>query len=331
MNKCPNCNHDIDENLMFCTHCGAKVAEKVTSESEFDAKQKFIKELKFRSETNYMPVLYAPPRDIVNPFVDEKNRYNSAKSKNKLIIPFIIAVTLLLATVCFIIINIGGNTKTAVEDKGFSTSEEALEYYVNCLKGGDVEGALQSCAINHIAENYDMEAYVERMQSLPAAATKIFNDNSMINDISRGLVRGQFAKDIFNQYWSLGNIEANAYGLTTILSDYPSAKALINDKYPSGIDKQIADMKIIKFVQPSEVISNYNDEMYAKYTEPLEKIYGGKNYSSIGALVEVGGKQYLITCDTIKYGSKTYICNFYGYISMMLGESTTTSGVVSYD
>ena len=317
--KCPKCNSDINENVMFCTRCGAKVSDRIVMIPKLDVEPIFVP-------------LYGPPREEVIPDNRKKDRFRPEKKKNKLMIPFIIVASLLLMAVCFIVFNIAsGSVKVSTEDIGFSTSEEALEYYVNCLKGGDVEGALQSCAINHIAENYDMEAYVERMQSLPAAATKIFNDNSMLNDISRGLVRGQFAKDIFNQYWSLGNIEANAYGLTTILSDYPSAKALINDKYPSGIDKQIADMKIIKFVKPSEVISNYNDEMYAKYTEPLEKIYGGKNYSSIGALVEVGGKQYLITCDTIKYGSKTYICNFYGYISMMLGESTTTSGVVSYD
>lgn len=317
--KCPKCNLDINDNIMFCNHCGAKVSDRIVMIPKLDVEPIFVP-------------LYGPPREEVIPDNRKKDWFRPEKKKNKLMIPFIIVALLLLMAVCFIVFNIAsGSVKVSTEDIGFSTSEEALEYYVNCLKGGDVEGALQSCAINHIAENYDMEAYVERMQSLPAAATKIFNDNSMLNDISRGLVRGQFAKDIFNQYWSLGNIEANAYGLTTILSDYPSAKALINDKYPSGIDKQIANMKIIKFVKPAEVISNYNDEMYAKYTEPLEKIYGGKNYSSIGALVEVGGKQYLITCDTIEYGSKTYICNFYGYISMMLGESTTTSGVVSYD
>ncbi len=318
--KCPKCNSDINENVMFCTHCGAKVSERIVKIPKLDLEQEFV------------PILYGPPREEVTHDRRKIDWFRPEKKKNKLMIPFIIVASLLLMAVCFIVFNIAsGSVKVSTEDIGFSTSEEALEYYVNCLKGGDVEGALQSCAINHIAENYDMEAYIERLKSLPSTVTKIFNDNSMINGISRELVRGQFAKDIFNQYWSLGGIDPYADGMIIKLSDYSSAGALIDDKYPSGIDKQIADMKMIKFVKPSEVISNYNDEMYAKYTEPLEKIYGGKNYSSIGALVEVGGKQYLITCDTIEYGSKTYICNFYGYISMMLGESTTTSGVVSYD
>ncbi|MCQ2498567.1 MAG: zinc ribbon domain-containing protein [Lachnospiraceae bacterium] len=318
--KCPKCNLDINDNIMFCNHCGAKVSDRIVKIPKLDVEQKFI------------PVLYGPPREEFIPDNRRKDWFRPEKKTNKLMIPFIIVASLLLMAVCFIVFNIAsGSVKVSTEDIGFSTSEEALEYYVNCLKGGDVEGALQSCAINHIAENYDMEAYIERLKSLPSTVTKIFNNNSMINSISSELVRGQFAKDIFNQYWSLGGIDPYADGMIIKLSDYSSAGALIDDKYPSGIDKQIANMKIIKFVKPAEVISNYNDEMYAKYTEPLEKIYGGKNYSSIGALVEVGGKQYLITCDTIKYGSKTYICNFYGYISMMLGESTTTSGVVSYD
>lgn len=318
--KCPKCNSDINENVMFCTRCGAKVSERIVKIPKLDLEQEFV------------PILYGPPREEVIPDNRKKDWFQPKKKKNILMIPFIIVASLLLMAVCFIVFNIAsGSVKVSTEDIGFSTSEEALEYYVNCLKGGDVEGALQSCAINHIAENYDMEAYIERLKSLPSTVTKIFNNNSMINSISSELVRGQFAKDIFNQYWSLGGIDPYADGMIIKLSDYSSAGALIDDKYPSGIDKQIANMKIIKFVKPAEVISNYNDEMYAKYTEPLEKIYGGKNYSSIGALVEVSGKQYLITCDTIKYGSKTYICNFYGYISMMLGESTTTSGVVSYD
>ena len=53
-----------------------------------------------------------------------------------------------------------------VASKDFSSPEDAIEYFISCLKNDDMEGALHACAIEEMAAGYDYEAMADRLRVL---------------------------------------------------------------------------------------------------------------------------------------------------------------------
>jgi len=314
---CPKCGNMLADNMMFCNNCGMKVQDSILKA--------------FVSNENIQPLLYGPPEMMTQrrAYEGEQNvlKNKSNKEFNKLIIPVIILAVLLIASSVLLFLNIGEKASGGGADMGFDSPEEALQYYIDCFKSGDIEGALSVCAINHITENFSNEAQVERLKVIQPNVNFVFRDNAMVENISREVVRSTFVTDMYRQYWKAAGVFDRFEGKGIILDENSSAKELLAEIFPEGIDKKISSIDVVKYMRPEEVLPEINSENYVKYCDTMGKVYGGDNYSSICAMFYYDGTPCLLACDTIEYDSKTYICSLRGYIAILYGTDIYSGGI----
>lgn len=60
----------------------------------------------------------------------------------------------------------GSGAGAAFVSKDFAEPDDVIEYYVECLKNMDYEGALKACAVCEMAAGFDFEERIERLKAI---------------------------------------------------------------------------------------------------------------------------------------------------------------------
>ncbi len=127
---CGNCGKDNEQGRAFCLYCGSALSKDKGSK------------------------------------VNGRATATKPKKLNIVALAFGVLSIVLAAALVISLTGVLGTAGGAAEPKSFSTPEDAIKYFVERLKAGDIEGALSACAINEMAKGYDYIAKVEKRQTV---------------------------------------------------------------------------------------------------------------------------------------------------------------------
>ena len=149
---CKNCGRENEEGNTFCAFCGSAMTG---------------------------PVMPAPPVAPVSPPKAPKAPKPPKPPKQKKGKPNVmawvmsaVAVVLAVLLVLSLLGVLGGSGAssgggTVAASKSFGSPEDAIEYFVDRMKAGDFDGAMQACAISQLVDNFDYEELLDRIGTIP--------------------------------------------------------------------------------------------------------------------------------------------------------------------
>ena len=233
-------------------------------------------------------------------------------SQKRTIIILLIALFVALAVLGFLYFK----GQRQHQDIGFKTEEEVMEYFVERVGKGDFEGALKVFAVNHMAENYDLTEYLERVQAWNTYQGMIYSSrNPSFRQANRQSQAGVFMRQIANAYFSLYGDEEFTQGVVVTVPEGEGEKVA-----QSLLSPDVSTLKI-KHVQ--NMLEDRDEEWLEDYEENLSRwcaIYGGEAMAEYSVTYEYNGEEYYGGVTLIQYDSLWYI---YTANSNLAGTSGT--------
>lgn len=148
---CASCGKENAQDAKFCISCGAKLeAQPQESGQPVQAEQ------------------YVEPWN--RPYAHTYAAQPAKKRNVPAIALGVLSVVLAAGLVLSMLGIFGAAGASAAASKSFATPEEAIYYFVGCLKKGDFDGALAACGINETAKGFNYKAYLGDFLSLPPVA-----------------------------------------------------------------------------------------------------------------------------------------------------------------
>lgn len=228
-----------------------------------------------------------------------------------------------------------------IEGKGYDSPEEAAAAFAEALKKQDTEKMLSTFAIETYCSNYDAYLNMVRMKSLtlpllyneplaPEGAPYLHEANAYnragnlarnIEYLYTNILASGFDSDAMEAYESI------AGGRIVDVTDpesMDSSRAFLDAM--TGID----DLDIeVGEVYGAEYLTEkfyYSMNLNGYYSQA--KVRNADGYKSLGVALKVNGQNMIITMDTIKYGKKWYVATLGGLLSMNLGLTGFSAGLI---
>lgn len=206
----------------------------------------------------------------------------------------VLAVIILLSS-CFLgIIAVG-------QDHGFSTPEETIRFFIECLKDADYERALRACAAEEMAENYDYEAMIERIGIMSPMSRYMPSEYGLYTVYNRHAQEYH----IFHQlsWMVLSAVLPEEY--SDFLNMYPVQEPTVDfDNIVSDMNpERITSLEIVQ-IGRSYLL---NSERHQEYIAQEADIYGASAATSRAVLYDIDGKFYVGGIELLQYNGKWLI------------------------
>ena len=223
--------------------------------------------------------------------------------KRKNIAVFVMSgVSLVLAVLLVLSLTgvLGGASGAFAASQSFSTPEDAIECFVDHMTAGEWEGALSACAVNEIAQNYDYQAMVERIQALmpniqclPSEYEEYtgYNRASMSASLLRQMTWLTFSVTLPDEY----------DGFLEYMSIYEGIDFddVVEDMDPAPV----SGLELVRIDSHKMLESSQNEENY----ERQAAVYGADEQTSRVVLYEYDGDYYAGGFTLLRYNGRWLI------------------------
>lgn len=193
------------------------------------------------------------------------------------------------------------------EGNGADTPEKAVSNYLMALKNADYNELIKCYAVESLAENFNMEKYVNRYKILTPAMMMVSTDNEIMKQIAIHEFVSQIIKIIKYQMWNLGG--SDFFLEATPIQTYDDSASIIEKTFPKDLDKKLKTLTFNnEFYKPNNLLEY--DEVsnnIKNYQNIVKDIYGASDVKDVIAKFTVDGTDYYFMTETIKYKGKWYI------------------------
>lgn len=233
--------------------------------------------------------------------------FTALKKKNTAAIAFGALSLVLAIALAFSLTGVlgaaGGQASAA--SKSFGTPEDAINYYVGCMKIGDFDGALSACAINEMAQGFDCKAFAGRLRVLmPLSTTLMPSEYEQYVKYNRVNIEKQIMAQMVSFTVSFNISEENTgliNGQSIMLPD---------GKLPDGFIEQLDPSKLSKLKMIEIAKANKHDiELNRKNQKEQARMYGADDIQFRTVLYEYDGKLYIGGFTIIEYNGRWLIQN----------------------
>ena len=195
---------------------------------------------------------------------------------------------------------LGGASGAFAASKSFSMPEEAIEYFVDRMTAGDWEGALSACAVNEIAENYDYQAMVERIQALVPSMQCLPSEYEEFVGHNRASIRAGILRQMAWMTFSITLPEE----YDEFLQYMPTSEGVDFDDVVEDMDPApVSGLKLVRI--ESHEMSSQNEENYDRQAAG----YGADALTSRVVLYEYDGDYYAGGFTLLQYNGRWLILN----------------------
>jgi len=284
---CTKCGSNNPNNSAFCLNCGQPL----------NAAQ-------------------APPQQQMAPPPPPKPKKPAKKSA---VLAWIFgALSLLLAAALVVVLVVpgiipatSGGASGSISARGFSTPDDAIEYFIDRINDGDVEGAMAASAVPFLVENADYEAMVERLQAI-TPQTFMPTEYDFYRMHNQAHFQAQLLNQIRGMVLSLTYPEYAEVYLSFQMLPLDTEKADYK-----GVDPTLdGDIKVLDIDEPMEEM--YNSDKNRENMRKMTKAYGADDMEWRAVLYEYDGDYYVGGFQLLEYDGSYYIL---AANEMMIGQS----------
>ncbi len=210
-----------------------------------------------------------------------------------------------------------GNRKTPYEGQGFSSPEEAVNFYFDGLKNGNVQQMLQAFAWETQADRYSLKeyAYSKRYINMDAPVRMQF-DNAFMRELNLGSLRYSQNRVIYNaiRLYILEDEEKAANlinGYRIDMKEEDEINAFIKC-FDNGKADKLKRLGNVRLMDPETLSERYNTDPVRKRLETLGLIYGADEIKETLAFADLDGETLAVNPILVRYGDRWYIASFEG-------------------
>ena len=244
---------------------------------------------------------------------------------------------LAVAAVCAVLVltgalSFGGGADT-VEGRGFSSPEAAAESYLEALRRGDLDGMLAAFAVESYVEHLDQAAYLDAYRSYIVQGAGLPDDNALAAALNTDLRKQNIVNAITQQYLTvtaatpeLGEELTSPAGIHMDGTGRDFLAAYVNPQAESWR----TELEIGEPMAADAVMAACGADVSVL---PSSAAYGYLNADEVAypaVPVEIGGRPYLFCPSAVSYGGRWYLLDLAGGMSLFLGGSSLSGGMVPY-
>jgi hypothetical protein len=281
---CASCGKENAQGAKFCVSCGTKLeAQPQEPGQPMQAAQQHAEPWSRPYAQAYAP--------------------QPVKKRNVPAIALGILSVVLAAGLILSMLGVFGAAGGAAASKGFAAPEEAINYFVGCLKNGDYSGALAACGINETAKGFDYKTYVERIRTLlPVATSYMPSEYEPYVEFNSAKLTQQMLMQMTSFIISFNLPEEYAGMLDgqTVMIE--------GEKLPGGLIAALDPAKISGL----ELISMgkarmHDDEKNREIQKKMAKTFGADDEQFRTVLYKYDGSYYMGGFTLLEYGGRWYI------------------------
>ncbi len=211
------------------------------------------------------------------------------------------ALVVIIAVLAVLLVMKPRSTSLMVKEGNFKSPEAAVEHFMTAISDNDFETALEACAFNEAARNYDAAYNAERirMLTLNMAAPSEYAFYQSLNQV---FFLNQIASQVKYLTYSLSDsekaVEMTQTGQNQLLYD-PEGDAA---DFVEGVDPAaLKGLKIERIDLPYPDL--YDSEANRKNMNSTAKVYGADEVTDRVVLFELNGIKYFEGFALLRYGA----------------------------
>lgn len=294
---CRNCGKENAAGAAFCVSCGAKL----------DAQYQEAVQQPQTSQP-YMPPQQAQPYAQTyagQPYASQPKAAKPARKKNVPAVALgVLSIVLAVALVLSFLGVFGGAAGAfGVASKSFASPEDAINYFVDCLKKNDFNGALAACGINETASGFDYKAFVERVQTLlPVMTSFLPSEYKPYLELNKARITQQIMMQMSCFIISL-NLPDEYGGMFTGTTVPLPDKKFPDDLMDALDPSKISDLEIVKIGK----MGMHDDENNRENQMKTAKTFGADDEQFRSVLYKYNGGYYMGGFTVIQYGGRWFV------------------------
>ena len=234
----------------------------------------------------------------------------------------------------------GGRSGT-MEGKGFNTPEEAVISYLEALKAGDMD-AMRSCfAIETISQNYDICDNTDRIKVYVHDTAKFYapTDVPLLQELNVERQRSRVSNIIYSHVL-VRSFDKGVESGDKIITEFKDSYLVSNvdgddmKKTMSIIEEsasEFADLEIGHAIDPYLLSDIYTRTDNLAVIKKVHDTYGGSGAKCVAITLQIGGTDYLLSMDTIRYNDRWYLSGIGSNLAVIMGLDALSEGLIRFD
>ncbi len=190
----------------------------------------------------------------------------------------------------------------ASSSASFSTPEAAITAYLDGVKQQDVNAIFAASAIDAVAQDFDFQAYADRLQAMPLVTSPAPAEYPFYAEMNRVRRQNEVLSQVRNFAYSLLSTEA-IDGSITANPGAERVQAFVAKVDPS----RLAGIELIQVGAPSPDL--LSSTRYQENAAKQAAIYGADELTERVALLSFEGKDYLLGFTLVRYGDGWKVMN----------------------
>ena len=322
---CPKCGSENTEKYNFCIKCGNPIISHTNYSNSSDSVTQFT--------PKPIEQPYIKPQPVEPPYTKQSSELIITKkstSKRTILLTAVISVvvTVIVIAITYFVFGNRANDRR-IEGSGYATAEDAVSAYLEAFCNADIEAMLSTFAVETFAENYDLEAQIERVQAyMITLQQSLPSNNQFTTRLNIQRRQGQIADAIRFQYMSIFIPNAINDGQITRIDDKQAARNFIKTLGDQSYYDSMRMLKIVGFISPGRLHDMYTSEQNQRNIDKTMEIIGAQRLENVVARVKINHQIYLFCFDVARYGEKWYIHSLGGNIGALLGIPVYAMGVI---
>lgn len=213
---------------------------------------------------------------------------------------------------------------TAIPDASssllYSTPETAITAYLDGVKRQDISAILAASAIDEPAEQFDFQAYADRLQAMPLVTSPAPAEYPFYAEMNRVRRQNEILNQVRNLAYSLLSAETIDGGIIANPGS-ERVQTFVTDVDPS----RLSGIKLVKTGAPSP--SLLSSDRFQQNAAKQAAIYGADELTERVALLAFEDKNYLLGFTLLRYGDSWKVMyqtsNLAGTSALGTVEATT--------
>jgi len=329
--NCPICGYQAKENDRFCRSCGAVLENRVQSQTTSQFEQQDPYPIPQSEQQNQQPTSQfgmrnqppaAPQSEQHNQFPvsqsgrQDQLRTSSQKAKKKKPVLTIILAILCVLLSAALLLNIfvfPASGRSSLKEKYFKTPEECCEYFVQQLSDLNFENAMATYATTSRAENFNFQAYVERIGVYSYYQMPLPNLTEKSKEIAALKNFASAQSDFSNLIFDL-TIQRNIPEFDKTSLSYTVNDGIILDDYTIhdfemffNPELYVKGIELIELISAAELTSYHeflSDKSYLRNKHDLMQVDGALEREEFVALFKQGNEYFIGGFTVSKYNNK---------------------------
>lgn len=225
------------------------------------------------------------------------------------------------------VVSLGSDKR--IEASGYSSSEAAVQAYLDAMKRGDVDGMIGTFAVETYADNFDLEAYISYLHAY-MPYNRMLPNGSVNRDLNVLTRLHDVASEVTAQYWTLSGSAVDPAQSQMAPTD--AAASELVDQLKSSMNGKafqgIRDAKVVDLSSELPELADANKRLQSsKSHEALLRWLGADEVDQRLARFSTENGDYHLLVDVYRYGSAWRIGSFRGQLASLQSLPMTAGGL----